>query len=89
MGCGQGARRRGNERIIKKVTRARDSHAADDLRSEYRFDYGKAKPNRFAASYRAGSRVMVLDPDVAQAFTSAEVVNTVLRTLLETMPQWP
>jgi hypothetical protein len=59
---------------------------ADDLRPEYRFDYRKAKPNRFAARFRAGSRVVVLDPDVAKAFASAESVNAVLRALLETMP---
>jgi hypothetical protein len=56
------------------------------MAAEYRFDYSKAKPNRFAASARAGYRTVVLDPDVAAVFTTAESVNTVLRALLTTMP---
>ena len=67
-----------------KKSQARRS--ADDLRPEYRFDYRKAKPNRFAKRYRTGSRVVVLAPDVAKVFTSAESVNTALRALLKAMP---
>jgi hypothetical protein len=59
----------------------------DELQTEYRFDYRKARPNRFAASYKAGSRVVVLDPDIAKAFTTPESVNAVLRALLDTMPR--
>ena len=35
---------------------------------EYRFDYRKARPNRFAARLKRGSRAVVLDPDVATVF---------------------
>lgn len=59
---------------------------SDDLQAEYRLDYRKAKPNRFAVKYQAGSRVVVLEPDVAKVFTTPESVNAVLRALLETMP---
>ena len=59
----------------------------DELQPEYRFDYRKARPNRFAARYKAGSRVVLLDPDIAKAFTTPESVNAVLRALLETMPR--
>ena len=55
----------------------------DDLLPEYRFDYTKAKPNRFAPK---DIRMVRLDPDIAAVFTSAEQVNTVLRALIETMP---
>jgi hypothetical protein len=58
----------------------------DGLRSEYRFDYSKAKPNRFAERTRPGSIAVLLDPDVAQVFTSPESVNAVLRALMVTMP---
>jgi hypothetical protein len=58
----------------------------EDLRREYRFDYRKARPNRFAGRFKAGSRLVLLDPDVAQAFTTPESVNAVLRALLATMP---
>jgi hypothetical protein len=53
---------------------------------EYRFDYRKAKRNRFA---RGGvSRVVVvLDPDIAEVFRTPESVNVVLRALMTTMPR--
>lgn len=59
----------------------------DDLLAEYRFDYKEAKPNRFAAL--GGDqllKVVVLDEDVAQVFTTPESVNKVLRALIESMP---
>ena len=48
---------------------------ADGLRPEYHFDYTKAKPNRFAESARPGSVAILLDPDVARVFKSAESVT--------------
>jgi hypothetical protein len=56
------------------------------LRSEYRFDYTKSQPNRFAERARPGSVAILLDPDVAQVFKNAESVNAVLRALVATMP---
>lgn len=58
-----------------------------DMPSEYRFDYSKARPNRFAARLKRGSRAVVLDPDVAAVFSTPESVNAVLRALIGTMPQ--
>ena len=57
------------------------------MKSEYRFDYSKARPNRFAARLKGGGRAVVLDPDVAAVFSTPESVNAVLRALIETMPQ--
>ena len=60
----------------------------DDLQPEYRFDYRKAKPNRFAAENNIEKlKVVVLDDDVAQVFTTPEVVNQALRAFIEAMPQ--
>lgn len=62
----------------------------DELLPEYRFNYQKAKPNRFAA--RSGKQkltVVVLDEDVAQVFTTPESVNKVLWAFIEAMPQTP
>ena len=59
---------------------------ADGLRAEYRFDYTKAKPNRFAQRTQPGSVGILLDPDVARVFKDAESVNAVLRALVATMP---
>ncbi|MGF2039994.1 MAG: hypothetical protein RMZ43_032640 [Nostoc sp. CmiVER01] len=66
----------------------KSQNSDDELQAEYRFDYQKAKPNRFAA--RSGMQqltVVVLDEDVAQVFTTPESVNKVLRALIESMPQ--
>ena len=59
----------------------------DDLLPEYDFDYTKAKPNRFATRVNQPLlKVVVLDEDVAQVFTTPESVNKVLRGLIESMP---
>lgn len=64
--------------------------------SEYKLDYRKAKPNRFAGRVNAApvnaapvkkdQRVVILDPDVSKIFTSSEAVNKVLRALIANMP---
>jgi hypothetical protein len=61
----------------------------DELPTEIRFDYTQAKPNRFADRVAPGSRIVVLDPDVAEVFPTPESVNAVLRALIETMPTKP
>ena len=60
---------------------------SDELREEYRFDYGKAKPNRFAGLPAEPRVVVVLDPDVAEVFETPDAVNEVLRALIKTMPK--
>jgi hypothetical protein len=73
---------------MKKTRRAdQPPEPEEDMLPEYRFDYSKARPNRFAARFRRGSRAVVLDPDVAEVFSTPESVNAVLRALIETMPQ--
>ena len=55
----------------------------DERSSEYRFDYGSAKPNRFATD---GRTVVVLDEDPSKVFKTPELVNKALRALLESLP---
>jgi hypothetical protein len=62
------------------------SNSENELLAEYHFDYKKVKPNRFANG-RNQLKVVVLDEDVAQVFTTPESVNKVLRALIESMPQ--
>jgi hypothetical protein len=57
------------------------------MRPEYDFDYGKARPNRFARRVSKDHRVVVLDPDISKVFPTSESVNTVLRALITTMPK--
>jgi len=59
------------------------------LRSEYKFDYPKARPNRFAGRGSSKSVVVLLDPDVAKVFKSADSVNSALRAILEAVPARP
>ena len=73
---------------MKKTRTAKlPSELEKDMLPEYHFDYSKARPNRFAARIKPGSRVVTLDPDVAAVFSTPESVNAVLRALIETMPQ--
>lgn len=60
---------------------------SDDMLSEYRFNYSKARPNRFASRIEKEGVTVTLDPDVSKVFTTSESVNTVLRALIEAMPQ--
>ncbi|MEP6904122.1 MAG: hypothetical protein ABJA66_20555 [Actinomycetota bacterium] len=53
----------------------------DEMKSEYRFDYSKSRPNRFAKEYNRMQRTVVLDSDVAADFPSSEAVNEALRFL--------
>jgi len=57
------------------------------LRSQYRFDYAKARPNRFAGKSAKDRVVVVLDADVGKVFRSGKSVNNALRALLSVMPQ--
>jgi hypothetical protein len=64
------------------------SNSEDELLPEYRFDYKKAKPNRFAnRSGKPKLTVVVLDEDVAEVFSTPESVNKCFGHLLKPMPQ--
>jgi hypothetical protein len=58
-----------------------------DIRAEYRFDYSKAKPNRFAGRSPSRSGIVLLDPDIAKVFKSSEDVNSALRAILAAIPR--
>jgi len=58
----------------------------DKMRAEYRFDYSKAKPNRFAEKMSTDTVAVVLDPDVAAVFRSSDDVNALLRSIISAMP---
>jgi hypothetical protein len=69
---------------MKKTSEARKNN---ELRPEYKFDYAKAKPNRFAAATRLKGVAVLLEPDVARVFKSAESVNKALRALISAVPR--
>jgi hypothetical protein len=56
----------------------------DKMRSEYDFDYSKAVRGKYHKRLLAEkSSVIVLEPDIAEAFQDSASVNTALRSLLE------
>lgn len=71
-----------------KATNKREKaeDAADELAPEYSFDYSQARSNRFAGQVDRSRVVVLLDPDIAEIFTTPESVNAVLRALIKTMP---
>ncbi len=56
-------------------------------RSEYRIDYAKARPNRFAAVTKGSVLAVVLDEDVASVFRSTAAVNKALRSIISAFPK--
>ena len=56
-----------------------------DMRKEYRFDYRKARPNRFRALMKGSTVAVVLDPDVASVFHTSEAVNSLLRSVISAL----
>ncbi|HEX4952020.1 MAG TPA: hypothetical protein VF017_01310 [Thermoanaerobaculia bacterium] len=71
---------------MKRTSSVKVQPPMDDLRPEYRFDYSRAKPNRFAAQFEAGAVAVVLDPDVAAVFRTSEAVNALLRSVISALP---
>ncbi len=61
-----------------------ENEMEDELRSEYDFAQmqGGAK-GKYVERYRTGTNLVLLDPDVAQAFPNDEAVNEALRLLIQ------
>jgi hypothetical protein len=49
----------------------------EEMREEY--DFSRGERGKYARRYREVSNVVVLDPDVAEAFKTPEAVNNALR----------
>ncbi|MBI5876618.1 MAG: hypothetical protein HZB53_03130 [Chloroflexi bacterium] len=57
----------------------------DDLRAEYdlRALLKQARPNPYAERYAAGTNIVLLAPDVAEAFKDSDAVNEALRLVMK------
>jgi len=73
--------------MSKTSTHKKHQPLRDTMRKEYRFDYRRAKPNRFAEKMSDGAVVVILEPDVAAVFKSSEAVNALLRSVIAAMPE--
>jgi hypothetical protein len=65
----------------------RNPKVADELRPEYDFDYGQSQPNRFASRMSGPVLAVVLEPDVAAVFDTADSVNRMLRSVISAIPK--
>lgn len=74
-----------NVRTMKRTSRTPKA-SRDELRTEYRLDYGKARLNRFA-SHKGKVVAVVLEPDVSQVFDSSDSVNHLLRSVISALPR--
>jgi len=55
----------------------------DELRPEYRREeLGRGVRGKYLESYRSGTNLVLLSPDVAEAFPTEEEVNSALRSLI-------
>ncbi len=65
---------------MKKVK----SDITDELRPEYRrSDFSEIVRGKYANEIKAETNVVLLEPDIAEAFPNDEAVNNALRYLLE------
>ncbi len=72
---------------MKKTSAPKKPRARRDSETEeYRFDYRKAKPNRFAKMMPQSTVAVVLEPDVAAVFKTSDAVNGFLRSVISAMP---
>lgn len=69
-------------KTMKKRRGPRTRHTPGDLAPEYRFNYAKSRPNRFARQIAKNAVVVVLDPDVAAVFRDPKRVNSLLRATI-------
>ncbi|HEY9628720.1 MAG TPA: hypothetical protein V6C84_15580 [Coleofasciculaceae cyanobacterium] len=61
-----------------------ENEMEDELRSEYDFSQmQEAVRGKYVERYRAGTNLVLLDPDVAQAFPNDAAVNEALRLLIQ------
>ena len=61
-----------------------ENEMEDELRSEYDFTQMKGGVRgKYVERYRAGTNLVLLDPDVAQAFPNEIAVNEALRMLIQ------
>ncbi len=72
---------------VKSMKKIPTKPNTDELRPEYDFDYSKARPNPFAARLKGHTVAVLLAPDVAPSFPTADSVNDLLRAVIKAVPR--
>lgn len=57
------------------------------MHKEYKIDYRKSRPNRFAKIVQNEPLVVMVDSDIAEVFQTSENVNRALRALIAALPK--
>lgn len=73
------------KRKIMKKPKAKSDSVISEMMVEYKLDYKKSKPNRFAVTEQ--QIVVQIDEDVAKVFDSSAKVNSALRAIISAYPQ--
>ncbi len=64
--------------------KAKTQKVSDELRPEYDFDYSEAIRGKYHKRLsEEGANIVVLEPDIAKAFSTSASVNKALRSLLD------
>jgi hypothetical protein len=72
------------------MNRKIDAELEDELHSEYDFSRLEGGVRgKYVERYRAGTNLVLLDPDVAQAFPTEDTVNEALRLLMQVAQRQP
>jgi hypothetical protein len=71
---------------VKKTSTCKSRGKRSD-EVELKYDFAKAKPNRFAGRIAKVRLVVLLDPEVSKVFTDSESVNAALRALIAALPK--
>lgn len=74
---------------MKKTPKSSPGHRGRvaEMRAEY--DFSSGERGKYAKRFTKGATMVVLDPDVADAFPTAVDVNRALRAILEAAPKRP
>jgi hypothetical protein len=71
---------------MRKTAASKKAISEARMRREYRFDYLKARPNRFASRLKDKTVAVVLDADVTGIFHTSKSVNALLRSVVRALP---
>lgn len=75
-----------SDATMKKTPKRNRRSDSNGMHAEYKLDYSRAKPNRFAARMNRPVVAVVLAPDVASVFDSSAKVNAQLRSVIAARP---
>lgn len=76
----------GKQHVLREgfMSQNPENEMTDELRSEYDFAQMKGGVRgKYVERYRAGTNLVLLDPDVAEAFPDEKSVNDALRLLMQ------